>query len=328
MSRRNATCRLIMDILRNLDHRASITRPVVMLGNFDGVHLGHQALIGSAVADAKALGGRPVVFTFSPHPLKILAPERAPRLILTEADKLALLEFFGAEIAIVQNFSMEFARIEAEKFVRDYLVGRIGVAKVWVGKDLRFGKGRKGRVEDLIRWGDEAGFAVGVVGPVEIDGHRVSSSRIRSLIEHGNVCQAAQYLGRYHFVSGRVIAGHGRGRDMGFPTANIESATEAVPLDGIYATLFEMEGRRWQSATSIGVNPTFGAGPRTIESYVFDFDQDLYGREVKLLFVERIREERKFASRESLARQIERDVADARELLRAVKPGPRSRPPA
>jgi riboflavin kinase/FMN adenylyltransferase len=308
-----------MEIFRNLDRPLGIDRPVLMLGNFDGVHLGHQALIGSAVADAKASGGRAVVFTFWPHPMKVLAPERAPRLILTEADKLALLEAYGAEIAIVQTFDLDFAHIEAEKFVEDYLVRRIGVTKVWVGKDLRFGKARKGRVEDLIRWGTQAGFGVDVVGPVEIAGHRVSSSRIRTLIERGQVRQAAQNLGRHHFIAGRVVAGHGRGRDIGFPTANIEPATEAVPLDGIYATLFEVGGRRWQSATSVGVNPTFGAGPRTVESFVFDFDEDLYGQDVKVHFVERIRDERKFSSPESLAEQIDRDVFDAREILRAVK---------
>ena len=320
--RRNATGRLTMEIIRQLDRPLSIPRPVLMLGNFDGVHLGHQALIGSAVADAKALGGRAVVYTFEPHPLKVLAPERAPRLILTEADKMALLESYGAEIAIVQKFDLEFARIEADKFVDDYLVKRIGVSKVWVGKDLRFGKGRKGRVEDLILRGSEAGFSVGVVGPVEVDGHRVSSSRIRTLIERGQVRQAAQHLGRYHFISGRVVPGQGRGREMGFPTANIETATEAVPLDGIYATLFEIAGRRWQSATSIGVNPTFGAGPRTVESYVFDFEHDLYGQEVKLHFVDRIRDEIKFSSAETLAQQIERDVLDARKMLHGVKPDP------
>jgi riboflavin kinase/FMN adenylyltransferase len=311
-----------MEIIRNLDRPLGIARPVLMLGNFDGVHLGHQALIGSAVADAKAIGGRAVVFTFSPHPLKVLAPERAPRLILTETDKLALLEAYGAEIAIVQDFDLDFARIEAEKFVEEYVVRRIGVSKVWVGKDLRFGKARKGRVEDLIRLGAQAGFGVGVVGPVEIAGHRVSSSRIRMLIERGQARQAAQNLGRYHFVSGRVVAGHGRGRDIGFPTANIEPATEAVPLDGIYATLFEVGGRRCESATSIGVNPTFGAGPRTIESFVFDFHGDLYGKDVKVHFVERIRDEKKFSSAESLAEQIDRDVLDAREILRAVKSDP------
>ncbi len=310
-----------MKVLRQLDGPLSLPRPVLMLGNFDGVHLGHQALIGSAVADAKESGGRAVVFTFEPHPLKVLAPERAPRLILTPADKMSLLEFYGAEIVIVQKFDMDFAHIEAEKFVEDYLIRRIGVHKVWVGKDLRFGRGRKGRVEDLIRLGQQRGFAVGVVGPIEIDGHRVSSSRTRALIERGQVRQAGQYLGRFHFISGRVVRGHGRGREMGFPTANIESDTEAVPLDGIYATILDAGGRRWQSATSIGVNPTFGAGPRTIESYVFDFDGDLYGMHVKLHFVERIREEKKFSSPESLAKQIEQDVADVREILRGANLG-------
>ena len=289
------------------------------MGNFDGIHLGHQALLGRAVHDAKDLGGRSVVLTFEPHPLKVLAPEKVPRLILTHKDKMTLLQSFGVDVVIVQTFDAAFAGVEADEFVREYLVRRIGVRKMWVGKDLRFGKGRKGRVEDLARWGKDMGFEVGVIEPIQLGGHRVSSSRIRTLIEQGEVREAGNYLGRHHFISGRVVSGHGRGRHLGYPTANIVARTEVLPLDGIYASIVQAGGRQWRSVTSVGLNPTFGAGPRTIESYIFDFDGDLYDQAVKLFFVERIREEKKFSSVELLVEQIKLDVASAREILRGVE---------
>jgi riboflavin kinase/FMN adenylyltransferase len=313
-----------MEIRRHIeDHGPPVLRPVLTLGNFDGVHLGHRALLERVVEDARSSGGRSVVLTFEPHPLKLLAPERAPRLILTHKDKMALLQSFGVDVVMIQAFDAAFAAVEAETFARDYLFRRLGVRKMWVGSDLRFGCGRKGRVEDLARWGADSGVEVGVIEPIVLDGHRVSSSRIRTLIERGAMREAKQHLGRYHFVSGRVAQGHGRGRTLGFPTANIVSRTEVLPPDGIYATMLESEGRLWPSVTSIGVNPTFGDGPRTIESYVFDFAGDLYGRSVKLFWVERIRDEKKFSSVELLVEQIKDDALRAREILGA-QPGSKS----
>ena len=309
-----------MEILRHIENRALlISRPILMLGNFDGIHLGHQALLRRAVQDAKDLGGRSVVLTFEPHPLKILAPERAPTLILTHKDKMNLLQSFGVDAVIIQRFDSAFASVEAEAFVRDYLARRIGVHKMWVGRDLRFGKGRRGRVEDLIRWGKEEDFEVGVIEPIELDGQRVSSSRIRALIERGEVREAGKYLGRYHFVSGRVARGHGRGRHLGYPTANVAARTEVLPRDGIYASIMQAGGKPWPCVTSVGLNPTFGEGPRTIESYIFDFAGDLYDQTVKLFFVQRIREEKKFPAVELLVEQINRDVASAQEILRGVE---------
>lgn len=307
-----------MEIRRHVeDHGPPIVRPVLTLGNFDGVHLGHQALLERVVEDARSSGGRSVVLTFEPHPLKLLAPERAPRLILTHKDKMALLQSFGVDVVMIQAFDAAFAAVEAETFARDYLFRRLDVRKMWVGSDLRFGRGRKGRVEDLARWGAAGGVEVGVIDPIVLDGHRVSSSRIRTLIERGAMSEAKRYLGRYHFVSGRVARGHGRGRTLGFPTANIVSRTEVLPPDGVYATMLESEGRRWPSVTSIGVNPTFGDGPRTVESYVFDFSGDLYGRSVRLFWVEKIRDEKKFSSADLLVGQIKDDALRAREILSA-----------
>jgi riboflavin kinase/FMN adenylyltransferase len=309
-----------MEILRHIETRPlSIPCPILLMGNFDGIHLGHQALLRRAIDDAKEMGGRSVVLTFEPHPLKVLAPEKAPRLILTHKDKMTLLQSFGVDAVIVQTFDAAFAGVEADEFIREYLVRRIGVRKMWVGKDLRFGKGRKGRVEDLMRRGKEAGFEIGVIEPIQLGGHRVSSSWIRTLIEQGEVREAGNYLGRCHFISGRVVSGHGRGRHLGYPTANIVARTEVLPLDGIYASIVQAGGRQWRSVTSLGLNPTFGAGPRTIESYIFDFDGDLYDQAVKLFFVERIREEKKFSSAELLVEQIKLDVASAREILRGVE---------
>jgi riboflavin kinase/FMN adenylyltransferase len=311
-----------MEIRRHIeDHGPPIVRPVLTLGNFDGVHLGHQALLERVVKDARSSGGRSVVLTFEPHPLKLLAPERAPRLILTHKDKMALLQSFGVDVVMIQAFDAAFAAVEAETFARHYLFRRLGVRKMWVGSDLRFGRGRKGRVEELARWGADSGVAVGVIEPIVLNGHRVSSSRIRTLIERGAMREAKQHLGRYHFVSGRVAQGHGRGRTLGFPTANIVSRTEVLPPDGIYATTLESEGRQWPSVTSIGVNPTFGDGPRTIESYVFDFAGDLYGRSVKLFWVERIRDEKKFSSIELLVEQIKDDALRARAILSGAEAG-------
>jgi len=308
-----------MEIFRHIEDRnISLSRPVLTLGNFDGIHLGHQALLQRVVQDAKARDGRSVVLTFEPHPLMILAPQRAPKLILTHKDKMVLLQSYGVDAVIIQPFNPAFANLEAETFVRSYLVERLKVHKMWIGKDLRFGKGRKGRVEDLIRWGAECGFEVGIVAPVQLGEVRISSSRIRDLIKRGDVHEVQRFLGRYHFASGRVIPGYQRGRQLGFPTANIVTRTEMLPLDGIYATFLEVDQRLWPGVTNIGVNPTFGGGPRTIESYIFDFSGDLYGRSVKLFFVKRIREERKFPTPEDLVGQMKKDVLGAQEILSQV----------
>jgi riboflavin kinase/FMN adenylyltransferase len=257
--------------------------------------------------------------TFDPHPLKILAPERAPRLILAHKDKMLLLQSLGVDVVIVQRFIRAFAIVKAAEFVRRYLIERLKVHKIWVGKDLRFGKDRKGRVEDLIQAGAEGGFEVGIIDPVEIEGERVSSSRIRNLIEQGRVDGVPRFLGRYHFVSGRVGPGHQRGRHLGFPTANIVTRTQVLPLDGIYATIIQVGERQWPSVTNIGLNPTFGGGPRTIESYIFDFRGDLYGQPVRLFFVKRIREEKKFPSSDLLVEQMKEDVLNAKEILGEIE---------
>jgi len=305
-----------MQIVRHLDDPGlSLSASVVTLGNFDGIHLGHQALIGGAVAEAKKLTIPSVVLTFEPHPLKVLAPERAPQMLLAHKDKIHLLQALGVDVVVIQSFDLSFARLAAADFVRGILVERLKARKVWVGRDLRFGQGRKGGVAELERWGGEWGFSVATVDAIVVDGARVSSSRIRQLVMDGHVDAVERMLGRYHFVSGRVVGGRHRGREIGFPTANISTRTEVLPMDGIYATLFHLGERRLLSVSSVGVNPTFGDGPRTIESYILNFTDDIYGEAVQLSFARRIRSEVKFATVDALIAQIRQDVISAETIL-------------
>jgi riboflavin kinase/FMN adenylyltransferase len=305
-----------MEIFRHINDRGlNLTASVVTMGNFDGLHVGHQALLRSAVGEAAALSLPSIVLTFEPHPLKILIPERAPKLILSHKDKMQQLQSYGVDIVVIQAFDAAFAQLQPGEFVEDFLVRRFRIKKIWVGSDLRFGRGRKGSVDDLVRSGGEFGFSVGIVDPILVGGVRVSSSRIRQMVLDGRVDDAAPLLGRYHYISGKVVGGHRRGRELGFPTANIASRTELMPPDGVYATLFETGGRRYPSVSSIGVNPTFGEGPRTVESFIFDFDREIYGESVKLYLVKRIREERKFAAADDLVGQMREDVSRARAIL-------------
>lgn len=313
-----------MQIIRHIDeHSQDLTSSVVTLGNFDGIHLGHRALIGGAVSDSKRFAVPSIVLTFEPHPLRVLAPGRAPKLVLTHKDKMQLLQDLGVDIVVVQHFDLAFAKLSAEEFVKDLLVRRLKAKKLWVGKDLRFGQGRKGGVEDLIRWGRDFSFEVAVVDPILVNGERVSSSRIRDLVGEGRVDEVRPLLGRYHFVSGRIVEGHRRGRGLGFPTANLAARTEVLPSDGIYATLFHLGARALLSVSSIGLNPTFGAGPRTVESYILNFEDDIYGESVRLSFIKRIRDEMKFSSAEELVAQIREDVRSAKTIFHelGIQPG-------
>jgi riboflavin kinase / FMN adenylyltransferase len=305
-----------MEVFRDIeDFRRPELKTVVTMGNFDGIHLGHQALVGNAVAEAKQWRTKSIVFTFEPHPLKLLAPERAPRMIVNHQDKMDMLQALGVDAVIVQTFDHRFASIQAEDFVRRYLLERLNLSKIWLGRDLKFGRARQGDAEDLIRWGTELGFAVGIVEPILVQGKRISSSRIRQLVEQGRVDEVQPMLGRYHFISGAVVSGHRRGRNLGFPTANLASVTELLPGDGTYATILELQNHCWLSVSSVGRNPTFGEGSRTVEAFILDFAEDIYGKAVKLSFVQRIREERMFAQIEDLVTQMREDVQTARAIF-------------
>jgi riboflavin kinase/FMN adenylyltransferase len=257
------------------------------------------------------------VLTFDPTPAKVLSPERAPRLILTPEDKLEMLRRSGIDGVVVVNFTPELSRLGPAEFVRDYILGKLGARSVVVGHSVSFGHRREGNAEVMVELGRKMGFETDVVGPITVQGGVVSSTRIRELITAGELPEAARLLGRDHFLSGTVVRGRERGRTIGFPTANIDSATECLPPDGVYATRLVLADGAFASITNIGMRPTFAEVARTVEAHVFDFNRDIYGIQVRLDLVERIRGERKFDSGQALAEQIAQDLKRAREILAA-----------
>ncbi|HLX36486.1 MAG TPA: bifunctional riboflavin kinase/FAD synthetase [Candidatus Binataceae bacterium] len=304
-----------MQIIRELNRLAHHAYPVVALGNFDGVHLGHRAILKAAMDRARAAGGTAFALTFDPLPAKLLFPERAPKLILHPEDKLELLRISGIDGVIVINFTHEFSLIEPLDFVRDTLVGRIGAREVVVGHSVNFGHKRAGNASVMVELGREFGFDTTVVGPVKQGGIEVSSTKIRELISAGDLRMAAKLLGRYHFLRGPVVRGRERGRTIGFPTANLHSETEFVPPDGVYATRVILDDGHYPSITNIGMRPTFNETERSIEAHIFDFNRDLYGQRIRLEVIERIRGEKKFASADELRQQIARDLSRVHEIL-------------
>jgi riboflavin kinase/FMN adenylyltransferase len=289
--------------------------PVVALGNFDGVHMGHQAILNAAIERARREHGTAFALTFDPTPAKVLAPDRAPRLILTSEDKLEILRKSGIDSVLVINFTLELSHLTPREFVRSYLVERIGVRAVVVGHSVSFGHNRTGNAVVMADLGRELGFDVRVVGPVNVAGMEVSSTKVREVIGAGDLRTAANLLGHAHFLSGPVVHGRERGRKIGFPTANIQSRTECLPPDGVYATRLILDDGPYASITNIGMRPTFAEPERTIEAHVFDFKRDIYDQEVRLEMIERIRPERKFDSGEALAAQIASDLKRARQIL-------------
>jgi riboflavin kinase/FMN adenylyltransferase len=304
-----------MQIIRDLSGFARPKFAVVALGNFDGVHTGHQAILRTAIERAREQGGVAFALTFDPLPMKVLAPHRAPRTILASEDKIELLRLSGIDGVIVLTFTLELSRLTPREFLRDYLLNRIGAKCVVVGHNVSFGHNREGDASVMRKLGAELNFDALVVGPVRIGNLDVSSTRIREAIAAGDMRTAERLLGRSHFLSGPVVHGRERGRTIGFPTANVQSRTEALPPDGVYATRIILEDGGHASITNIGMRPTFGEPERTIEAHIFNFDRDIYDRNVKLEIVERIRPERKFESAQALAAQIASDLERARQIL-------------
>lgn len=308
-----------MRITRGIkNYTERLTSPVLTLGNFDGVHLGHQAIFKKVVERAKELGGTSVAFTFEPHPLKVLAPERSPLLLNTFHGKMRLFDTAGIDVVICANFTRTFADQHPEDFARDVLHKLIQVKEVYVGYDYAFGKGREGSISSLKEMGRTHGFAVGVIDPVVIEGRVVSSSIVRELLAGGQVEEASRLLGRRYSIEGEVVHGSRRGHTLGFPTANLKTPNEVIPGFGVYAVLGTVDGRVYSGVASIGIRPTFDSGPVSIEVYLFNFEEDLYGKEMEVTFVKRIRGEKKFPDAEALIRQIRKDVEDAREALKKI----------
>lgn len=282
----------------------------VALGNFDGVHLGHQALIRRAQSK-----GRATAFTFAPHPGKVLRPELAPKLIVSEARKLELLAATGLEALLMQTFSTDYAATTPADFAA-VLFEQLQVGTVVVGHDFTYGAKRAGTVDTLKGRAAALGRTVEVVESVTVDGVVVSSSRIREYVLEGRVEAASSLLGRPFDLEGVVVKGQARGRTLGFPTANVDSANEIKPASGVYAVRARIDGEQswWGGAANIGVKPTFGGSEATIEVHLFDVARDLYGKTLRVMFLARLRGERRFASVAELTAQIARDVDEARTL--------------
>jgi riboflavin kinase / FMN adenylyltransferase len=309
-------------------HRAvarALRAPAVAIGNFDGVHRGHMALLERAKARAAAARGQSAVLTFEPHPAVVLAPRLAPRLITPLDRKLELISAAGIEACIVEPFDRDLAGLPPAEFARVVLADAIGARTVVVGFDFTFGHRRAGNTALLRELGRDLGFDVDVVEAFTVDGLVASSTRVRGFVGEGNMAGARLLLGRDFDVSGRVVRGAGRGRGLGIPTANIAPDGQLLPASGIYAVWLELlpdgagspiDRARMPGAASLGTNPTFdGAGELTLEVHVLDFDGDLYDRRVRVGFVERLRGERRFPGVAELVDQIHRDIADTRRIL-------------
>lgn len=295
---------------------------VATVGTFDGVHRGHWAVLLEIRERARATGRRSVLVTFHPHPLLIVRPEVAPRVLTTPVEKKEILAESGLDYAVFLSFTPALSRYSPRRFVEEILVDRLGVEELVIGYDHGFGRGRSGDVDTLREIGSELGFDVGVVGPVGMEEEPISSSRIRAAVAAGEMDAARRGLGRPYAVRGFVVRGDGRGRTLGFPTANLEigSQQKALPPAGIYAVRAAFRDGVFSGALHMGPRPTFRGSPPSIELHVLDFERDVYGEEVRVDFIRYLRPVGAFESAEALIRQMEADVEEARAVL-AADPG-------
>jgi riboflavin kinase/FMN adenylyltransferase len=288
---------------------------VATIGNFDGLHVGHQAIVRSVVERARELGRPSALITFQPHPLAIVAPDRVPRQILTLAQKEELLREMGIDAMLVVPFTHEFSRWTADRFIAEFLVDALDVKEVRIGRDFCFGAGREGNLAKLTAEGEKRGFAVQGIDEVRLRGMRVSSSIVRDAIAKGAMNIVTLALGRTWFIDGRVATGRRLGRKMGFPTVNVDPSNELFPNGGVFVTTcrFESFSRSFESVTNIGVRPTLYENyATTIESHILDFDSNVYGDTVRLYFHKLLRREQQFRSALELTNQIRSDISRSR----------------
>lgn len=306
-----------MKILRKIEEiNQPLTNACVTIGNFDGVHLGHQQLFATVVGKARAADGTSVVITFDPHPLQVLLPDGI-KLISTYQQKEELIAMSGIDVLLVIPFTKEFAKTTAENFVADLLVKKIGVKELVVGYDYAFGKGRSGNIDFLKQQGLFYGFPVTVVEACYLNNQLVSSTKIRELVKEGRMAAARELLGRCYQIRGTVRMGKQRGgKVIGFPTANLKfNEADLVPKHGVYVTKVFCEGRRYGGILNIGYNPTFGEKQLVAETHIFDFNEDIYGKPIKVNLLKFLRAEKKFPGPEELAEQIGKDVKLAKKIL-------------
>ena len=305
-----------MEILRDpLGNDEPPRGSVLSIGNFDGIHLGHQAVLRHVAERARSVEAPAVAMTFDPHPIKLLRPADAPRLLTTLEQRLELIARTGIETCLLVPFTHRVARMTAESFVRDVLAARLAIREVYIGKNFRFGADRGGDVDLLTRMGEELGFQAASSPIVEHGGEVVSSTRVRETVSEGRVAEAAELLDRAVHIDGRVLEGKRLGRTLGFPTLNVEVENELQPNRGVYITAVHIPSfsRVFPAVTNIGVRPTiYQNSLTTVESHLLDFTADVYRERVRLFFLDRLREERAFGSTTQLMAQIRRDVEAAR----------------
>lgn len=301
--------------------KANLNGPsLVTVGSYDGVHIGHQHLLGQMQESAQKLGYHTSLVTFHPQPRAVLAPQLLIRYLTTPAEKIMLLNALGLDLMAILPFTKETARTPANEFV-EKLVAHLNMHQLWVGPDFALGRNREGNIPALRDTGRRLGFEVHVVQPLILHGDVVSSTRIRNLLMRGEIRRATALLGRYPSISGQVIRGAQRGRLLGFPTANLSILPErAIPADGVYACFVWVNNKRYSAVTNIGVRPSFAGAERTIEAHLLDFKGDLYGLDIKMEFVERLRPEKRFADLNDLMLQIRTDSEQAAALLAQEPP--------
>jgi riboflavin kinase/FMN adenylyltransferase len=304
-----------MQIIDDLARASLRQETILTVGAFDGLHRGHQALISAVVERARDTDRLAALITFHPHPVMVLAPERAPRYLTTPGEKLALLENLGVDLVVLLPFNRSIAAMPARAFMAR-ASRYLRLRELWVGADFALGRNREGDVSHLRELGSELGFDVTIFQRVLAEGQTVSSSRVRSLLLEGRIAEATALLGRYPSITGEVVHGAQRGRGLGFPTAKLKVRPErAMPADGVYAVFAVLGSERFPAVANIGVSPTFDNSSRTVETHIFDFDEDIHGCDLVVEFVSRLRDERRFADIDELTAQIEIDSQAARHIL-------------
>jgi riboflavin kinase/FMN adenylyltransferase len=292
-----------------------LVHPVIALGNFDGLHRGHLKIIERVKRGAAEHGGTPMAMTFDPHPPRVVRPDKAPPLLMTKAQRLEALHRAGVQCVAVVRFTKELSQWDADTFVRKVLVDWLRVSEVWVGANFLFGHDRTGTFNVLRGLGQSYGFRADKIDPVRYKDFVVSSTRIRRLVSEARMDEAAALLGRAYYVDGIIVEGKRRGRELGFPTANLASQNELMPPNGVYATIMTIDGVVHGGVTNIGMRPTFGETVPTVETHVLDYSGNLYGQTVRLAFVQRLRDERRFEDVDALRAQIDADKQRAERLF-------------
>lgn len=297
----------------NIKHE-DINDVVLTFGVFDGIHIGHQKLINWVVSRAKALGIEGIVISFDPHPAFSISGKIPPALT-TAAKKVELLKILGVDRIVLEDFNERYSQISPEEFVKDVLIERFHAREVVVGYDCTFGKDRAGDKHLLKKLGDKYGFAVDVVGPYRLDGDVVSSTRTRAAISRGDLSLVSKLLGRLYSISGPVVPGKGIGHKIGYATANLEPQNQALPPCGVYAVRVKLGEKRVSGILNMGTQPTFGKNEFRIEVHLLDFEGDLYGQNIEVDFIKKVRDEKTFASLDELTNQIKKDEVTARDIL-------------